>query len=292
MPRIRSLKPEHRQHRKVGPLSDREYRLWVGMICEADDQGRLVADPRQLRVLIFGYQQITDDDVEEAIQKLTKVGLIDLYEVDKVRYANFPSWHDHQRINRPTPSKLPAQSASVSGQGSLDESSVTPHRGLTEHSVMTHAGSERKGWEGRETALSAVAELPLNDVVTPNGHGPKPSAQGRVVALTSEEFIALFNAQMPPEIRRVTKVTEARRKKIQAALHQLPDREAWERIAAEVTASLFLRGLRPSPGHEHWRCDVDWLLGRGKGSGSENFIRVFEGHYRDRRNHADEEDDE
>ena len=41
MPRIRTLKPEHRQHRKLGPLDHLTYRLWVGMILEADDAGRL-----------------------------------------------------------------------------------------------------------------------------------------------------------------------------------------------------------------------------------------------------------
>ena len=44
MPRIRTLKPEHRQHRKVGALDHVSYRLWVGMILEADDEGRLVCE--------------------------------------------------------------------------------------------------------------------------------------------------------------------------------------------------------------------------------------------------------
>jgi hypothetical protein len=51
VPRIRSLKPDHRTHRCVGKFSDREYRLWVSMILEADDEGRLVVDADQLRVV-------------------------------------------------------------------------------------------------------------------------------------------------------------------------------------------------------------------------------------------------
>ena len=48
MPRIRSLKPEHKQHRRVGMLTDLQYRLWVGLITEADDDGRLVGNTSQL----------------------------------------------------------------------------------------------------------------------------------------------------------------------------------------------------------------------------------------------------
>lgn len=110
MPRIRSLKPEHRQHRKVGKLSDREYRLWVGMICEADDEGRLVADAEQLRALIFGFQaDVTATDVEATLTALARSPrrLVFLYAAGGVRYASFPSWKDHQRIARPAPSKLP-----------------------------------------------------------------------------------------------------------------------------------------------------------------------------------------
>lgn len=108
MPRIRSIKPEALQHRKVGRLTDREFRLWVGMLTQADDEGRLSADPDYLRVLVFGYHpKVKERDVDAAMDRLVNFGLIRLYEVDGVRYADFPSWQDHQRISHPTPSKYP-----------------------------------------------------------------------------------------------------------------------------------------------------------------------------------------
>ena len=109
MPRIRTLKPEHRQHRKVGPLTDREYRLWVSMILEADDAGRLVCDASQLRIQTWPYwPRVTIERVEAAIQQLATLGLILLYRVRDVRYAVLPSWLDHQRISHPAPSKFPS----------------------------------------------------------------------------------------------------------------------------------------------------------------------------------------
>ena len=108
MPRIRTLKPEHRQHRKIGPLSDRAYRLWVSMILEADDQGRFVCDAAHLRVVTWGYHpRTTIASVEAEIQTLAATGMVTLYGVAGTRYAVFPSWADHQRIEYPTPSKLP-----------------------------------------------------------------------------------------------------------------------------------------------------------------------------------------
>ena len=109
MPRIRSLKPEHKHHRKIGPLTDRQYRLWVGLVTEADDQGRVVADPEQLRALVFGYQpRMRGPDVQAALEQLAATGLIRLYRMKSTQYADLPSWHDHQYVSHASDSKLPS----------------------------------------------------------------------------------------------------------------------------------------------------------------------------------------
>lgn len=144
MPRIRTLKPEHRQHRKTGALDHITYRLWIGMMLDADDEGRLVCDAEQLRVTIFGYHvKVTGVLIESSLSILTEVGLLRLYVVGGIRYAWFPSWHDHQVINRPTPSKLPPYDDSVSIHGSVTDDS----RGK---------GMEGKGMErnGRRAGIS------------------------------------------------------------------------------------------------------------------------------------------
>jgi hypothetical protein len=113
MARIRSLKPDHRTHLKIGVLSDREYRLWVSMILEADDDGRLVAESGQLRAQTWPYGKVTTAQTEEAIQKIAALGRIRLYEVRGVRYAYFPAWKDHQHPKYPVASKLPPPSPDV-----------------------------------------------------------------------------------------------------------------------------------------------------------------------------------
>lgn len=152
MPRIRTLKPEHKQHRKVGLLTDRQYRLWVGMITEADDEGRLVADPAQLRVLIFAYQpRTTVAHVVDGLEALAAVGLLRLYRVGEVSYAEFCSWKDHQRVQHPAASKYPS-----------NQHSDTPHED-SGALMSVHGGSRIKEGikdQGRE-----------GDQAVPSGNG-------------------------------------------------------------------------------------------------------------------------
>ncbi len=147
MPRIRSLKPECMQHRKVGRLSHLAFRLWIGMLTQADDEGRLVAELEQLRVLFFGYHpKVFTRHVKAARDELMNCCLITVYRVEEVDYAYFPSWRDHQRINRPTPSKLPSPFPSMNPHGAITEDSLRTHAGS--EGIGKDQGSDRKGKEG------------------------------------------------------------------------------------------------------------------------------------------------
>jgi len=160
MPRIRTLKPEHRQHRKLGPLDHLTYRLWVGMILEADDAGRLVYDPDQLRALIFAYHpKVSRAIVEASASCLESVGLIRRYVSDGQIYAWFPSWLDHQRLDHPTPSKLPPPNDSLIPR----EDSGSPPRVL----AKTLVGSDLDldlDLEGKGKEGSGGACAPTNGV--------------------------------------------------------------------------------------------------------------------------------
>jgi len=149
MPRIRTLKPDHRLHRKVGSLDDTSYRLWVGMVLEADDEGRLVAEAHQLKALIFGLRpQTRPSVVDRALSALHSSGLIRLYTVNGTQYAWFPSWKDHQRISHPSPSGLPACPDELERMVKVLQKVPEDSRAFTEDS--TGKGKEGKGKEGRE----------------------------------------------------------------------------------------------------------------------------------------------
>jgi hypothetical protein len=170
MPRIRTLKPEHRQHRKVGPLSDREYRLWVSMILEAEDSGRLVCDATQLRAVTWPYHpRVSAAHVEAAIQGLACTGMIRLYEHHGVRYADFPSWGDHQRIDHPARSRLPAYPPFAPPREGLANmpGSLANMPGGKEVEVEVEV--EGKGMEGRGGAVAGAAGILANDPASSAG---------------------------------------------------------------------------------------------------------------------------
>ncbi|HZP39843.1 MAG TPA: hypothetical protein VFE48_25505 [Methylomirabilota bacterium] len=290
MARIRTLKPEALQHRKVGRLSDRAFRLWIGLITQADDEGRLIVDPEQYRALFFGYHARTKvGDVIAALDEVAATGLIIQYEHEGVRYLAFPSWKDHQRINRPSESALPGPRAqgSVIVHGAFRERSVNGHGEITEDSVTVHSlararGSDRIGSEGiggdRIGREGIGGEGTGEGTAAAAGAAPTPApepAWGTVEAL-----VALYNAAVPPELPRVQSLSPARRRKAAAALRLFPTRAFWDQVFREYGQSAFLRGLQNGPGHESFRADFDWLLAKGK-DGTENVVKIHDGKYRD-----------
>lgn len=170
MARIRTIKPEALQHRKVGRLSDRAFRLWVGMLTQADDSGRLVADLDQLRVEVFAYHpRVTSAHVTGALSEIASAGLVRVYTASGVQYADFPSWSDHQRISHPQPSKIPAfTESSLNGpepSGAFMEPSGTFHSDRIKDRIGRDQGSEGKGGEsegnhGTPSPERAGAALP------------------------------------------------------------------------------------------------------------------------------------
>lgn len=154
MPRIRSLKPEHKQHRKVGLLTHRQYRLWVGMVTEADDDGRLCAEAAQLRAVIFAYHpSVTVRHIADDLATIEALGLIRLYRVNDTSYAYFPSWRDHQKLDRAhyVPSRLPLPSNET--PPSLPQRKSASDNNSTTESLQVDS-SESPSSQGREPNYS------------------------------------------------------------------------------------------------------------------------------------------
>jgi hypothetical protein len=92
---------------KIAGLSDFEFRLWIGLITQADDYGRGDARPPVIKGRIFPLRdRTTIKDIDVALQSLAAKGCVDLYNVDGKPYFLFPSWAAHQRI-RDCKSKYP-----------------------------------------------------------------------------------------------------------------------------------------------------------------------------------------
>ncbi|MFG2375190.1 hypothetical protein ACGFY9_27370 [Streptomyces sp. NPDC048504] len=163
MARIRTLKPEAFVSESLAAVSLTAERTFFGLLTQADDQGR----HRDHAAIIAGQLWVlrpehTPSDVETDLAQLADAGLICRYTgPDDKRYLHVVTWHQHQKINRPSVSRLPGCprhngpsgtrpiAAAPVAEASVTESAPLPHGTLRETSCEArepapHSGSDRK----------------------------------------------------------------------------------------------------------------------------------------------------
>jgi hypothetical protein len=105
--RIRTVKPTFWGSRAIVGLSRDARLLTIGLISFADDDGRFLGSTAAINGFVFPNDELSPTRVRKWLRVVIDQGLIHEYERDGVRYGCFPSWHEHQVINRYTPSGFP-----------------------------------------------------------------------------------------------------------------------------------------------------------------------------------------
>ena len=83
----------------VADMTDFEFRLWVGLITQADDAGRGDARPAIIKGRVFPLRErVTVKDIDNALHGLAAKGCVSLYTVGGKPYFWFPTWELHQRV--------------------------------------------------------------------------------------------------------------------------------------------------------------------------------------------------
>lgn len=163
MARIRTIKPEFPQSESMGRVG-RESRLcFILLWTIADDEGRLRGNSRMLSSLLYPYDDDAKDKIEGWLTELSTEGCIARYEVSGASYIQIESWLDHQKIDKPSASKIPEKHANSRRLSKPRDDSI-------------RKGREGKGEEGGEDscgdllaksqpapALPPAVLLPLND---------------------------------------------------------------------------------------------------------------------------------
>ena len=84
---------------KIASLTDFEFRVWIGLITQADDAGRGDARPAIIKGRIFPLRnRVTSKEIDAAVHGLAAKGCVSLYTVGGKPYFWFPTWSEHQRI--------------------------------------------------------------------------------------------------------------------------------------------------------------------------------------------------
>jgi hypothetical protein len=145
--RIRTVKPDIRRSLRVSSWPYAVRWTFVGLPGYLDDAGRGLDDTRLIKSELYPLDDdMTAKKVDQHLDVIAGQGPLCRYEVDGGRYLHITSWREHQRINRPTPSRIPPCP--------LHESSVSPHVPLTDGSPPERKGKEQ-GKEGSASRPSA-----------------------------------------------------------------------------------------------------------------------------------------
>lgn len=137
MARIRTLKPEFWTDEKLSELPESVHMLAAALLNYADDEGYFNANPALVKAACFPLR-------EPSVS--VHGGLTQLCDLDYIRIANgidgrsygwVVGFAKHQRVNRPTPSRIKGLVASW-------ERSVSIHGGLTEPSVAEQGTGNRE----------------------------------------------------------------------------------------------------------------------------------------------------
>ena len=107
MGRIRTIKPEFPQSETVGHLSRDSRLLFIMLWTIVDDSGRTRAASRMLASLLFPYDEDAPQMIDAWLAELEREQCVQIYEVNGSTYLEISNWLKHQKIDRPTPSKLP-----------------------------------------------------------------------------------------------------------------------------------------------------------------------------------------
>ncbi len=108
MARIRTIKPEFWESEKLGRLSDLARLNFLGLISLADDSGRGRGALDWLSGRLHPYSPKNRGRLmEHSLRELETAGVVLFYEVAGCKYYFIKGFPEHQRINRPTESRIP-----------------------------------------------------------------------------------------------------------------------------------------------------------------------------------------
>lgn len=127
MARIRTIKPEFWEDERIAELGFCARLLFIGSWNLADDEGLLRWTPDYIGASLFMYDGMDATRVADLMAEVVATGLVHPYTGGRTnqRLAYVVNFAKHQRINRPSPPKLPAPSLQSPRCGRCTPSATT-----------------------------------------------------------------------------------------------------------------------------------------------------------------------
>jgi hypothetical protein len=156
MARIRTIKPQHVNDKKLTEISLQAHLFWVLSWCFSDDEGVMENDPILLKSQIFPRRtDIKTEQVEKWINELIKVKYVIAFQHNGENYLLHRTFRIHQKIDRPQPSKIPAETI----RRIIDECSTNDQPCIVKDSIVEESSI------GETPRTLTPDEIEFDDVV-------------------------------------------------------------------------------------------------------------------------------
>lgn len=115
--RKRTISPLTWEDPTFNSLSVAARYVFLGMICNSNDEGYFRADPGSVKRVLFGFDDYTKDEISGWLAELNDFSNIHFYIVKKEKYAHFLNWNKYQKqqADRIQPNEYPVCSICVAG---------------------------------------------------------------------------------------------------------------------------------------------------------------------------------
>ena len=163
MARKRMISPEIWESSSFSKLSDFAKLVFIGLISQADDEGKGKASPNIIRSKLFpDGEEKRVTDIKKALSEIALRMSITFYEVEGDSFYILTNWHSWQKIDRPTPSKIPNPPHSESTVG--ERGRITQNQNFENYSTNTRRGLD-EGSSPNRIEKNIIPPLP------PKGNG-------------------------------------------------------------------------------------------------------------------------
>jgi hypothetical protein len=136
MARIRTIKPQHVNDKKLTDISLQAHLFWILSWCFSDDEGVLENDPILLKSQLFPRRpEIRTEQIIQWIDQLTKARFMIPFTHNGEGYLLHRTFNVHQKIDRPQPSKIPQETIDTIRR-TLDEHSTSDQPCIVKESIV------------------------------------------------------------------------------------------------------------------------------------------------------------
>ncbi len=215
--RIRSIKPEWLEDERLALASPIARVMSIALITLADDEGRGRGNPVTLGGRVFPGSENPREDSATALGELARLRYIVLYEVDGQAYFQIRNWTKHQRVDKPTPSRLPAPPADDCRENTIVPTTLTILAKVREDSrgVANDSGTFAPDLGPRTVDQDQDQDRKSAGALSSESGTPTPDPVQEVFNTWLEEHVS-------PDQRAKCKLNAKRRALIRARLREYP----------------------------------------------------------------------